>query len=129
MTVQTENPGAAFQKTTLDSGLRVVTSEMPHTRSVALGIFIDVGSRYESAERAGISHFIEHLVFKGTRRRPDPIEISGTIESTGGVLNAGTEQEMTVYWCKVARPHFQESLDLLFDMLRNSLFDPAGIEK
>ncbi len=118
-----------FQKTTLDNGLRVVTSEMPHTRSVGISVMVGVGSRYEPAELAGISHFIEHLVFKGTRRRPGPNEISSTIEGTGGVLNAATEHELTVYWCKVAQPHFEESLDLLIDMLRNSLFDPAEIEK
>ncbi len=118
-----------FEKTTLPNGLRVVTCEMEHTRSVALSIFIGVGSRYESAEDAGVSHFIEHLVFKGTEGRPDPVQISGTIEGTGGMLNAGTEQELTVYWCKVAEPHFGESLDLLIDMLRNSLFEPENIEK
>ena len=118
-----------FQKSTLPNGLRVVTCEMTHTRSVTISIFIGVGSRYESAELAGVSHFIEHLVFKGTSRRPDPVQISGTIEGTGGTLNAGTEQELTVYWCRVAEPHFGESLDLLIDMLRNSLFEPESIEK
>ena len=118
-----------FQKTILPGGLRLVTCEMDQTRSVAISIFIGVGSRYESAEEAGISHFIEHLVFKGTEARPDPVQISGTIEGTGGVLNAGTEQELTVYWCKVAERHFGESLDLLVDMLRNSLFEPESIEK
>ncbi|MCI0441438.1 MAG: insulinase family protein, partial [Chloroflexi bacterium] len=120
---------AFFRKTTLPNGLRVVTSEMPHTRSVSISIFIGVGSRYEPSEQAGISHFIEHMVFKGTARRPNPRDISGTIESTGGVLNAGTDHEYTVYWCKVAQPHFRESLDLLFDMLRNSLLEPEGLEK
>ena len=118
-----------FQKTTLPNGLRVVTCEMTHTRSVTISIFIGVGSRYETAEQAGVSHFIEHLVFKGTERRPDPAQISGTIEGTGGMLNAATEQELTVYWCKVAEPHFGESLDLLIDMLRNSLFDAESIDK
>ncbi len=120
---------AFFRKTTLPNGLRVVTSEMPHTRSVSISVFIGVGSRYEPSEQAGISHFIEHMVFKGTTRRPNPRDISGTIEGTGGVLNAGTDHEYTVYWCKVAQPHFRESLDLLFDMLRNSLLEPAGLEK
>ena len=124
-----ENSTTPFQKTTLDTGLRIVTSEMPHTRSVAIGIFIGVGSRYESPEQAGISHFIEHMVFKGTERRRTPWEISATIEGSGGVINAGTEQELTVYWCKVAEPDFHESLDLLFDMLRNSLLEAESIEK
>jgi len=102
---------------------------MPHTRSVSISIFIGVGSRYENDQEAGLSHFLEHLLFKGTEKRPDPVQISGTIESTGGVLNAGTEQELTVYWCKVAQPHFEESLDLLVDMLRNSLFEDDSIDK
>ncbi len=129
MTSSTGKKPATFRKTTLDNGLRVVTSEVPHTRSVSIGVFVGVGSRYESAERAGISHFLEHLLFKGTERRPNPVQISETIEGSGGALNAGTEQELTVYWCKVAEPNFPEALDLLVDMLRNSLFDPDAIEK
>ena len=129
MTKETDSRAPTFQKTTLDNGLRVVSCEMPYTASVSIGIVIGVGSRYESAEQAGISHFIEHLVFKGTQRRPTPLEISETIEGTGGVLNAGTEQELTVYWCKVARTHFNDSLDLLVDMLRGSLFRQEDIER
>ena len=109
--------------------MRVVTCGMPHTRSVSISIVIGVGSRYESAAEAGISHMIEHLVFKGTSRRPTAMEISSTIEGTGGVLNAGTEHELTVYWCKVVEPHLRESLDLLIDILRNSLFAPEAIEQ
>ncbi len=119
----------AFLKTTLDNGLRVVTNTMSHTRSVTIGAYVGVGSRYESAEQAGLSHFIEHLVFKGTERRPDPGEISGQVEGVGGVMNAGTEQELTVYWCKVARLHLDDCLDLLIDMLRNSLYTPEDVEK
>ena len=118
-----------FQKTTLDNGLRVVSCDMPHTRSVAISIFVKVGSRYETDAEAGLSHFIEHMVFKSTERRPDPVDISSAIEGTGGVMNAGTEQELTVYWCKIAQPYFAESLDLLFDMLRNSLYKPDDVEK
>ena len=129
MTTTTTDTPTAFEKSTLDNGLRIVTSEMPHTRSVSISIFVGVGSRYESEDEAGISHFIEHLVFKGTERRPDPIQISGAIESTGGIINAGTEQEMTVYWCKVAEPHFQDALDLLIDMLRNPLLEEESTER
>ena len=118
-----------YQKTTLPNGLRVVACEMPHTRSVSISIFISVGSRYEEGVEAGLSHFLEHLLFKGTKNRPDPVQISGAIEGNGGTLNAGTEQELTVYWCKVAQPHFDESLDLLVDMLRNSLFEQDSIDK
>ena len=118
-----------YEQTTLANGLCVVSCEMPHTRSVAISAYVGVGSRYEADDQAGVSHFIEHMVFKGTERRPDPVDISAQIESTGGMINAGTEQELTVYWCKVAQPYFSESLDLLLDMLRNSLFRQDDIEK
>ncbi len=118
-----------YQKTVLDNGLRIVTSAMPHTRSVCLGIFVGAGSRYEDAEKAGLSHFIEHLCFKGTQRRGTTKEISEAIEGVGGMLNGATDKEMTVYWCKVARPHFRLALDVLADMLRYSKFDPVEVEK
>ena len=122
-------PSQRYEQTTLANGLRVVSCEMPHTRSVAISAYVGVGSRYEADDRAGVSHFVEHMVFKGTERRPDPVDISAQIESTGGMINAGTEQELTVYWCKVAQPYFSESMDLLVDMLRNSLFRQDDIEK
>ena len=118
-----------FQKSTLDNGLRVVTSEMAHTRSVSMCVFVGVGSRYETDEEAGLSHFLEHMVFKGTAARPEPQQISAAIEGVGGVINAATEHELTVYWCKVAQPYFEDSLALLFDILRNSLYEPDDIEK
>ena len=118
-----------FQKSTLDNGMRVVTGAMPHTRSVSMCVFVGVGSRYETDEEAGLSHFLEHMVFKGTATRPEPQQISAAIEGVGGVLNAATEHELTVYWCKVAQPYFEESLALLFDILRNSLYEPDDIEK
>ena len=117
------------QKTTLDNGLRLVTTNMPHTRSVAIGFFIGTGSRYETEEQAGISHFTEHLLFKGTPKRPTAAEICTAVEGVGGILNGGTDKELTVYWCKVAQPHFTIALDVLVDMLLNSRFDPAEIEK
>ena len=129
MATRVDNVETAFQKSTLDSGVRVVTSTMPHTRSVSISVFVGVGSRYEPADLAGISHVIEHLLFKGTKRRPTPNDISGAVEGVGGLINAGTEQELTVYWCKVARPYLEEVLDLLIDMVRNPLFEPAEIEK
>jgi len=117
-----------YQKTVLDNGLRIVTSEMPHTRSACISIFIGAGSRYELPEQAGLSHFVEHLCFKGTERRPTSKEISETIDGVGGVLNGGTDKELTVYWVKVARPHYKVALDLLVDMLRHSKFDPVEME-
>jgi len=118
-----------YQKTTLDNGLRVITATMPHTFSVCIGIFIGVGSRYETEAEAGVSHFIEHLLFKGTQKRPIAKEIAGAIEGVGGILNGGTSKELTVYWCKVAQPHFPLALDVLVDMLLHSKFDPLDIER
>jgi predicted Zn-dependent peptidase len=118
-----------YEKVTLDNGLRLITAAMPHTRSVAINFFIGAGSRYESDAQAGISHFIEHICFKGTDKRPTSTEISSVIEGVGGMLNAGTDKELTVYWCKVAQPHFGQALDVMADILLNSKFDPAEIEK
>ena len=97
--------------------------------SVSIGIFIGVGSRYEAEAEGGISHFIEHLFFKGTQKRPTAREISEAIEGVGGVLNGGTDKELTVYWCKVAQPHFPLALEVLVDMLLYSRLDPQEIEK
>jgi predicted Zn-dependent peptidase len=118
-----------YQKTVLDNGLRIVTATMPHTHSASICIFVGVGSRYESEQKGGVSHFIEHMMFRGTRKRPTAREISEAIEGVGGTLNAGTDKEMTVYWCKVAQRHFGQSLDVLADMLLHSRFDSQDIEK
>lgn len=117
-----------YQKTTLDNGLRVLTETMPHTRSVSICIFIGVGSRYETDSQAGVSHFIEHLLFKGTPRRATARDISVAIEGVGGIINAGTDKELTVYWCKTAQPHFPVALDVLADILLHSKFDPDDID-
>lgn len=116
------------QKTTLDNGLRVITANMPHTRSVSICIFIGVGSRYETEPEAGISHFIEHILFKGTQKRPSSREISEAIEGVGGIINGGTDKELTLYWCKVAQPHFPLALDVLADILLHSRFEAKDIE-
>ncbi len=118
-----------YQKTTLDNGLRIVTANMPHTHAVCIGIYIGTGSRYEAEQEAGISHFIEHLLFRGTEKRPTPKQISETIEGVGGILNGGTDKELTVYWSKVAQPHFPLALDVLADILLHSKFDPEDIAK
>jgi len=102
---------------------------MPHTRSVSICIFIGVGSRYETEAEAGVSHFIEHLLFKGTPKRETARAIAEAIEGVGGILNGGTDKELTLYWCKVAQPHFELALDVLADMLLHSKFDPQDIEK
>jgi predicted Zn-dependent peptidase len=118
-----------YQKTILDNGLRVLTSHMPHIHSISIIFFIGVGSRYDSEAEAGISHFIEHLCFKGTAKRPTSRDISEAIEGIGGIFNGGTDRELTTYWCKVAHPHFAVALDVLVDLILNSRFDPEEIEK
>lgn len=118
-----------FTKSTLPNGLRVVTSSMPHTRSVSLGVYVGAGSRYETPEQAGISHFVEHMLFKGTAKRPRPEDVTGAIENVGGMQNASTDREVTSYWCKVARPHFEMGLDVLLDMVLHSSYVPEEIEK
>ena len=117
------------QQTTLENGLRVITTPMPHTRSVSVCIFLGVGSRYETKPQAGVSHFIEHLNFRGTPKRATSREISEAIEGVGGIINAGTDKELTVYWCKVAQPHLSLALDVLADIVLNSRLDPADIER
>lgn len=111
------------------SGLRIITSNMPSTRSVCIAVFIGIGSRYESDEEAGTCHFIEHMCFKGTERRPSAMEIAETIEGVGGMMNAGTGKEFTTFWCKVAKPHFPLALDLLTDILRNPKFEAVDLER
>ena len=118
-----------YDKTTLDNGLRLITAAMPHTRSVSIGFFIGTGSRYETDAQAGVSHFIEHVCFKGTKTRPTSAEICTVIEGTGGMLNAGTDKELTIYWCKVTQPHFISALDVMTDILLNANFEPVEIEK
>ncbi len=118
-----------FHQTTLDNGLRLVTATMPQTRSVSTSIFIGAGSRHEPESYAGVSHFIEHLCFRGTEKYPSASDISTAIEGVGGILNGGTDKELTVYWCKVARNYFETAFEVLSDMLLNSRFDVADIEK
>ena len=118
-----------YRKTVLDNGLKVITSTMPHSRSVSIAFLVGAGSCYESQEEAGISHFTEHLFFKGTQRRPTAKEISQDIEGVGGIINASTDKEATIFWCKVASSHFAIALDVLSDLLLNSRFDSTDIEK
>lgn len=118
-----------YQKTTLDNGLRILTTVMPHTRSVSVGFYLGVGSRYETDAEEGASHFVEHMLFKGTERRPAPEAIATEIEGRGGVFNGHTGREMTHYWAKVAQPHLNVALDVLTDMLRHALFAPQDMER
>lgn len=118
-----------YEKTTLSNGLRVLTTHAPHARSVSISIFIGVGSRYEINELQGISHFVEHMLFKGTEQRPTAKDISIAIERLGGIINAETSKEATVYWAKVATRHWITALEVLSDVLMRSKFEPTEIEK
>lgn len=118
-----------YHRTVLGNGLPLLTSTMPQTRSVTLAIFIGAGSRYETDEMAGLSHFLEHLPFKGTRDWPTAKHVSEAIEGVGGMMNASTDREMTVFWCKVARPHFPRAVSVLSDMILNPTLDPVEVEK
>ena len=102
---------------------------MPHSRSVSVYVFLAMGSRYETEAEAGISHFIEHLCFKGTPKRATPRDIAVAIEGVGGILNAATDRELTLYWCKAATHHLPLALDVLADILLHSKLDPEEIER
>lgn len=120
---------APYQKTTLPNGVRIVSCAMTGVKSASLIFYYGVGSRYEPAPVAGISHFLEHMLFKGTERRPDPQQISIEIEGVGGILNAATGRESTNYWCKVPSTHFAPAYDVLADIIRNSVIDGAELDK
>lgn len=118
-----------FEKTTFSNGFRVLTSMNPNVRSATVAMFVSGGSRYESDELGGAFHFIEHMCFKGTNRMPTSQEISETIEGVGGMMNASTDREETIYWIKVASAHLPLALHLLVDMIGDSIFDINEIEK
>lgn len=117
-----------LQETRLANGLRVATAAMPSVESVALGIFVGAGGRHETAAQAGISHFIEHLLFKGTTTR-SARAISQAIEGRGGYLNAFTQEENTCYYAHISAPHSTEALALLADMFLHPRFAAADIRK
>jgi predicted Zn-dependent peptidase len=118
-----------FEKTTLANGLRVITGEMPHTRSATVSVYVGAGSRYEADSEAGLSHFLEHMLFKGASRRPTAQAISEAIESVGGVHNAATDREATVYYAKVPDSEALTAIDILSDMVRAPVMDAGELEK
>ena len=120
---------ADYEMTTLRNGLRVITTPMPHTRSAAVQFYVGVGARHEPPELSGISHFVEHMVFKGTERRPNPVQISEAIEGVGGNLNACTDHEHTSYRALVPSGYLDTALDVLTDILRYPRFTEDDIRK
>ncbi len=119
---------AVFQKTILDNGIRVVTETIPYVRSVSLGIWADVGSRDETAAQNGLTHFLEHMVFKGTKRR-SVTDIARSLEALGGYLNAFTTKEHTCFYARVLDQHVSQAMDVLADLVLHATFKPRELEK
>ncbi|MSQ42152.1 MAG: insulinase family protein [Dehalococcoidia bacterium] len=114
---------------TLPNGLRVLTTALPSSQAASLSFFVRVGARNEQPRTNGLSHYIEHLLFKGTQRRPTAALISEAIEGAGGQLNAYTSQEVTCYWNALPFEAMETGLDVLADMLQHSLLDPVEIDR
>ncbi|HXS96996.1 MAG TPA: pitrilysin family protein [Candidatus Limnocylindrales bacterium] len=124
----TVSPLRDIEMTTLANGVRVITEAMPHVRSVSVGIWVGAGSRRETAEQNGISHFIEHMLFKGTRRRSAE-DIARSVDSIGGNLDAFTAKELVCFNTKVLDQHLSLAFDVLADLVLNPLFRDEDIEK
>ena len=117
-----------YRKSTLDNGLRIVSESIPYMSSVSLGIFVGTGSRSELPPEQGVSHFIEHLMFKGTQKR-SARDIAEMVDDVGGQLNAATDRENTCYYIKVLPEHLGLGMDILSDMLLHSKFAESDVEK
>jgi predicted Zn-dependent peptidase len=121
-------PASKYQKSVLPDGIRVITEQIPYFKSVSIGVWVVTGSRDEHPEENGISHFIEHLLFKGTQRRT-AFDIAKEIDSVGGTLNAFTGREYTCFYAKVIDKNMPLAIDLLSDIFLHPLLDPKDIEK
>src|SRR5262250_3743068 len=119
--------GSTVRRTVLPGGLRVVTEALPAVRSVALGIWVGVGSRDENTEYAGATHYLEHLLFKGTRKRT-ALDISSAMDAVGGEMNAFTGKEYTCYYARVLDADLPLAIDVLSDMVTSSLIEPKDID-
>ncbi|HEY7792001.1 MAG TPA: pitrilysin family protein [Vicinamibacterales bacterium] len=112
----------------LDNGLRLVTETMPHVRSVSIGVWLTRGSRHETADRGGIAHFVEHMLFKGTSSRSAE-DIAQSIDSIGGQLDAFTAKEYASYYIKVLDEHLPLAVDILSDIVLHPAFNPEDLER
>jgi predicted Zn-dependent peptidase len=119
---------ALYQKTILANGIRVVSETIPYVRSVSVGIWANVGSRYETGSDNGITHFLEHMVFKGTKNR-NVREIAQSLESLGGYLNAFTTKEQTCFYARVLDEHADRAVDVLSDLVQHATFKQEELEK
>jgi len=113
----------------LDRGVRLITAPMPARASVSVALMFRVGSRYEAPPRAGISHFLEHMVFKGSAKYPTALAVAESIEGVGGVVNAATDKELTMFWAKVARDKLPLAVDVLCDLAQHPALDEGEAEK
>ena len=120
--------GSIYEKTVLPGGLRIVTEKIPSVRSIALGVWVDVGARNESAAENGVTHMIEHMLFKGTKKRTAH-QIAAEIENIGGILNAFTSREHTCYLARVMYEHLETAVDVLADLSQNATVTPGNIVK
>jgi len=118
-----------YKKITLKNGLRIILAPQKESPSAAVLVLVGAGSKYETKETSGMSHFLEHMFFKGTKKRPGTLAISEALDRVGGQYNAFTSQEMTGYWAKVAASKWELALDWVSDILINSKFDAAEIER
>ena len=118
-----------FKKTTLKNGLRIITVPQKSTKAVTILVLVATGSKYEKKEINGISHFLEHMFFKGTKKRPTPITIAEPLDRVGGIYNAFTGEEYTGYFAKVDAKHFDLALDIISDIYLNSKLDSKEIKK
>ncbi len=119
---------APVAKTTLKNGIRVLTKNMPYTRSVSMGVWVNVGARDEAASESGLSHFIEHMIFKGTRKR-SAYQIAKEFDAIGGQTNAFTTMENTCYYARVIDSQMETMVDILSDIFVNSIFDSGEVDK
>ena len=118
-----------FHKTVLKNGLRIITVPQKNTQSLTVLVLVGTGSKYERKETNGISHFLEHMYFKGTKKRPSTMAITETLDKVGGIYNAFTAEEYTGYFAKVAASHFDLSLDWVSDIFLNSTLPEKEVEK
>jgi len=118
-----------FKKITLKNGFRIIASPIKGTRTVTFLVMVATGSRYEDKRTNGISHFLEHMIFKGTEKRPTTLDITETIDQIGGEYNAFTAKEYTGYYAKVASKYKKLAIDIISDIFLNSILDPREIEK
>ena len=116
-----------YKKITLKNGLRIITVPMKSTQTVTVVVMVGVGSRYETEKEAGISHFLEHMFFKGTKKRPTTLDISTELDSIGGEFNAFTSKDKTMYYAKVDAKHIRTALDVVADIYLNSKIDVISV--